>query len=158
MDPLRHRGISPIHTTTMDQLCRCVFNIPSAATHLINQSHISDDSGSPHSPQCLLVRTLLAGSDSTDKGGKMVIKSRWLGECKRNTSIRKINKGTQLNKGSGLPQCPQTNRIAFILWSEPGTALYIQLFENILQLPHFYQTSTFLCSSNKLRFFIGCSP
>jgi hypothetical protein len=39
MGPLRHGGIGPIHISTMNQLCRCVFSIPLLATHFIyNQS------------------------------------------------------------------------------------------------------------------------
>jgi hypothetical protein len=38
MDPLRHGGIDPIHISTTDQLCRCVFNIPSACHSFYLQS------------------------------------------------------------------------------------------------------------------------
>ena len=56
--------------TAQGQLNLPLFLIPSQVS-LTNPSHISDDSGSPHSPQYLLVRTLLAGSDPNPVGTRV---------------------------------------------------------------------------------------
>ena len=64
MDPPRHAGIAPSAHQLWTNSAEVYLTYPLRATHFIdNQSHISDDSGSPHSSPYLLVRTLLASSN-----------------------------------------------------------------------------------------------
>ena len=64
MDPPRHAGIAPSAHQLWANSAEVYLTYPLRATHFIdNQSHISDDSGSPRSLRCLLVRTLLTSSD-----------------------------------------------------------------------------------------------